>query len=441
MRGAERSARGEASPSGRRFLERFRRPFPRRAILSGAAAAAGLLVLAAGLAFVAYALPATGESELDAAGMRAAVAKASGGLLELRGVVRFKTGLEVDGTHMGGISALAWDDGRQRLYALSDDRDHSPGRFYTLRVDLGDGCLDEGDLAFEGVTLVLDRGGEPYADGAIDAEGLAFAGGDTLYVSSEGDSRAGLPPWIREVSLGGSYRRDLPVPGHFLPARREGGGLLGVRNNMGFEALTLTPGGKELYAAVESDLEQDGPNPSPIHPSRSRVLRFELPAGRLVAEYLYPVDPVAAPTTLPGGISVAGLTELLALPEGAVPDASFLALERSFSLGVGFRLRLYRVRFTEAEEVTGVVSLPEAGLSPRTADKTLLLDFAEAGLPLDNYEALALGPRWPDGRRSLLVASDNNFSPAQATYFLAFALPADEEAPREGAGVRGSGGS
>ena len=58
----------------------------------------------------------------------------------------------------------------------------------------------------------------------------------------------------------------------------------------------------------------------------------------------------------------------------------------------------------------------------RPADKTLLLDLDELGIPLDNVEGMAIGPDLPDGRRSLLLVSDNNFSPAGFTQFLLFAI-------------------
>ena len=53
--------------------------------------------------------------------------------------------------------------------------------------------------------------------------------------------------------------------------------------------------------------------------------------------------------------------------------------------------------------------------------KTLLVDLPSAGDPLDNVEGITLGPKLPDGRQSLLLVSDDNFSPQQITQFVAFA--------------------
>ena len=57
-----------------------------------------------------------------------------------------------------------------------------------------------------------------------------------------------------------------------------------------------------------------------------------------------------------------------------------------------------------------------------TARKTLLLDLDDLGIPLDNVEGMTFGPRLPDGRRSVVLVSDDNFAASQFTQFLLFAL-------------------
>jgi hypothetical protein len=54
--------------------------------------------------------------------------------------------------------------------------------------------------------------------------------------------------------------------------------------------------------------------------------------------------------------------------------------------------------------------------------KTLLVDLTDTVHPLDNIEGITLGPRLPDGHQSLVLVSDDNFSPRQITQFVAFAL-------------------
>jgi len=72
--------------------------------------------------------------------------------------------------------------------------------------------------------------------------------------------------------------------------------------------------------------------------------------------------------------------------------------------------------------VNGLDSLAAVLGSVRRVEKTPLLDLDTLGIPLDNVEGMTLGSDLPDGRRSLLLVSDNNFAPTQFTQFLLFAL-------------------
>ena len=51
-----------------------------------------------------------------------------------------------------------------------------------------------------------------------------------------------------------------------------------------------------------------------------------------------------------------------------------------------------------------------------------MLDLDDLGIPLDNVEGMTFGPRLPDGRRSVVLVSDDNFAASQFTQFLLFAL-------------------
>jgi hypothetical protein len=85
-------------------------------------------------------------------------------------------------------------------------------------------------------------------------------------------------------------------------------------------------------------------------------------------------------------------------------------------------VRIYRVDVADAEDV---LARPAVGGQPvRTMAKTLLADLTTTpGLtPLDNIEGITLGPTLPDGRRSVVMVSDDNFSPTQITQVLLFAM-------------------
>jgi 3-phytase len=98
-------------------------------------------------------------------------------------------------------------------------------------------------------------------------------------------------------------------------------------------------------------------------------------------------------------------------------------MERSFSVGApgtGNTIKLYTVGLPGADDVNGLDSI--AGLKGRAVAKALLLDLRTLGIPLDNVEGMAIGPTLPDGRRSLILVSDNNFAATQFTQFLMFAI-------------------
>ena len=152
-----------------------------------------------------------------------------------------------------------------------------------------------------------------------------------------------------------------------------------------------------------------------------RILQYDLNTGESVGEFVYLTDEISSPPDPADGFAVNGLVELLSVDN----DSKFLALERSFSAGVGNNLRLYEVDISDATDVSNLDSIE--GIEVEAVNKELLLDFDELGIDLDNSEALAFGPTLSDGRQSLIVASDNNFSDTQETQFLAFAIDFDSD--------------
>jgi hypothetical protein len=93
------------------------------------------------------------------------------------------------------------------------------------------------------------------------------------------------------------------------------------------------------------------------------------------------------------------------------------------------QIRIYRISLEGATDVSGMDSLRGRTFTP--VRKSLLLDLSKVkGLSrelaaLDNFEGMTLGPSLPDGSRTLLIVSDDNFNPRQRTAFLLFRLPPD----------------
>ena len=332
--------------------------------------------------------------------------------LEFLGQQVLPTDTQFAGTTFGGLSGFAHDERRGVFYALSDDQVNM--RFYTLRIGVSSGAPAVEILA---VTPLLDPSGQPFASFSADPEGLALTKDDTLVLTSEGFATRLIDPWVREFGLDGRQLRELPVPDAFDP---NAAGTRGVRQNLGFESAATAPNGRFLFTGTEAALAQDGPPATVGAGSPARILRYNLQRRVLDRQYVYWTDPIAEPPVPATQFAVSGLVELLPL------NTQFLlAMERSFSVGApdtGNTIKLYGVALPGADDVNGFDSLATllGGLQP--VAKTLLLDLDALGIPLDNVEAMAFGPDLPDGRRSLILVSDNNFAPAQFTQFLLFAV-------------------
>jgi hypothetical protein len=332
--------------------------------------------------------------------------------LEFLGQQVFPTDTQFAGTTFGGLSGFAYDERRGVFYALSDDQVNM--RFYTLRIGVSSGAPAVEILA---VTPLRDAAGQPFASSSADPEGLALTKDDTLVLTSEGFATRLIDPWVREFGLDGRQQGELPVPDAFDP---NAGGTRGVRQNLGFESAATAPNGRFLFTGTEAALAQDGPPATVAAGSPARILRYNLQRRALDRQYVYWTDPIAEPPVPATQFAVNGLVELLPLN-----NQFLLAMERSFSVGApdtGNTIKLYGVALPGADDVNGFDSLATllGGLQP--AAKTLLLDLDALGIPLDNVEAMAFGPDLPDGRRSLILVSDNNFAPAQFTQFLLFAV-------------------
>ena len=337
------------------------------------------------------------------------------------GETRVPHRLDAAGTTVGGLSALDYDPLADRWFALSDDRsDLQSARFYTLSLSIGlQGPQAPRDWTPvplrqpDGSLFPSRRSASAPGTPVVDPEAMRWRpGAGTLLWASEGDRRLGLAPSIHECAPDGRPLRRFAMPSHF---RSDGPPAQGVRDNLGLEGLALTPDGQGLWAAMEAPLLQDGPVPAVGQPGGPcRFTLFDVQRGEPVQQRAYRPDPVPVAPQPASAFADNGVSEILML------DAwRMLVLERAFITGFGNSLRLYLV-----DTRSGSDTLHQDSLSPGNHEpmpKTLVLDFAQAGIPrLDNTEGMTWGPRLANGRRSLVLVSDDNFNPGQITQFLAF---------------------
>lgn len=315
--------------------------------------------------------------------------------LSFLGEARIEPGRTFEKTTVGGLSALVYDPQTETYLALSDDPDRGGARLYMLTIDLSDGSLETEDVTVTGVLPIEpEPGRDPFTSETLDPEGLALSPDGSLYLSSEGNAEKGIPPFVGEMTREGKVLRRFQLPRGFGP-----GPDRGVRPNRGFEALARLPSGR-LVTATESPLRQDGAAPTVTEGGTVRLLVYDPKSGRPVARYRHLIGPVAEPPLIPGAFHTNGLVELL-----AVDETTLLALERSYSVGRGNVIRLYAIVLGPA------------------LDRSSPLDLgATLGIDMDNVEGMTWGPELADGRRSLVMISDDNFNPLQVTQILAFAV-------------------
>jgi hypothetical protein len=307
------------------------------------------------------------------------------------------------------------------------ERENQAPRFYTLKIEADETAIK--DVIVVGVTFfdgdASMPGIQPIERGDSDMEDIQLLADDTLLVSSERDREN--RPWIRRFALDGTLLGDLPIPPRFMTATEPGPdgrprAVRGIRTNLGFEGMALTPSNQTLYLANEQALAQDGPGSTVENGTNVRILRLELygAEGRPSAEYVYSVDKAFAASVDPNIPSDNGLTSLVWV-QHLLPGYDLLALERAFASGVGNDVNLYLVQLADATDVRDVDALPQP-FAGRAATKTLLANIGTLGVKADNLEALAFGPRLPNGHLSLIVMSDDNFSAAGAPQINQFIL-------------------
>lgn len=325
-------------------------------------------------------------------------------------------------TPVGGLSGITYNPSQGLFYTVSDDRgQYAPARFYTLDINFNNTEIEEAMI--KDVTFLKTENEELFTEGTIDAEGIAFAPGNTVFISSEGNTNQGVNPLIRRFDIAtGNPTENLRLPKRFLLPESAEDEPKGVRNNLGFESLTINPSGVSspnsdsfrVFTATESSLAQDQLPKESEALTRVRFLHYVVnPIGQPlpIAEHLYLLSEP------PLGTIVNGVTELLAIQ----PEGYFLSLERTYGLEE-YGAKLFLVAVGDATDTSGVESFNADLGDLQPLRKKLLFDFSELDFDIYNLEGLAIGPRLADGSQSLLVISDDNFSENEPTQLLLFRL-------------------
>ena len=270
-----------------------------------------------------------------------------------------------------------------------------------------------------------------------DPEGIRILPSGNLLICDE------YGPRVDEFGADGRFVRAWAVPKMFgceHPGVDEAGELpprnvKGRQPNRGFEGLAVTASGRAI-AMLQSPLIQDGGLNSKNKRVGLQVRVVEVrgvDAGGVGPQWVYELDKASH-----------GVNEVL-----AVSESCFLTIERD---GKDAKFRgVYLFSTEEATDVSGFGSLPgvseesglgsgarsrsgEQGLSSSAVvpvRKRMLIDLLDpaylraTGTMPEKIEGLCFGPDLLDGRRMLIVSSDNDMEKDEDSVVWYFAVPKD----------------
>jgi hypothetical protein len=325
--------------------------------------------------------------------------------IELVGEVSVEPNLIVGGARLGGISGIHFSPPTNDWLLISDDRGPNGGpTIFTAKLTLDSSeeisVIVEGALTLNSLEEEL---GMPYS---VDAEAVRSSdAGSMIWWAFEGDENT--PAGLRRLDLVDGIISNISLPSALQPQTDRD---QGPRPNRSLEGLAIDPDEKWIWVGLEAPLLQDGNPPTAEKGAHVRIIAID-GSGKMQQSLRYRLEPIA--NHVPGRLSDNGLSEILALGR-----TRFLALERS-------GLQQSDGSFTFHQRI--FCSFPTSVQT--RLDKQLLADVNGFGdFARANFEGMTFGPDLPDGRRSLVLVEDNNFSDGISTTIAVFAINDDEAA-------------
>lgn len=326
-------------------------------------------------------------------------------------------------TIVGGLSGIDYDSKRNVYYIICDDPStKGPARFYTASILLTEKGIDS--VILLDMTPFRTEKGDTYADitkdriHSADIEALRY---DTkrgeFIMSTEGqrvinaDTTLIQNPAVMIMNSNGKYIDSFTLPStmHFKKTEN------GPRHNAVFEGLDFDEGHRNVFVSVESPIYEDGRTPAGGDTTGwSRIVKFDRETKKAVAQYAYPLDPVPYPANPLDAFKINGISDILYLGKN-----NLLVVERGYSTGrLPSDVRVYIASMKGAEDIAEKALKSDSVKKPM--QKKLLVDMSKLGLYIDNVEGVTFGPFLPNGHRTLLFISDDNFDPKERTQFFLF---------------------
>ena len=307
--------------------------------------------------------------------------------------------LEVGGTKVGGLSGIDYHDGN---YYMVSDHPGNP-RFYKTEILLEGRSIDSVILS---EVIELNTSAPELKNEHLDLEGIRFNPDENAFILiSEGSINALQNPAVFSVSPEGEFRESFSIPENFKATNDKE-----PRHNRTFEGIAESFDKKGYWIAMEGTLKTDGIQPKLIRTkSPVRITYFDKEKKEAIRQFPYRLEPIAKIPWL--YYAVNGVTGLLEY----APN-KFLILERSFSAGHGSKGMSLKIFDVDANLGTNTLDTNNLRVSfYNPAKKELVYDFKWAkdflsqGF-IENIEGITFGPELPNGNKSLILISDNNFN-------------------------------
>ncbi len=305
--------------------------------------------------------------------------------------------LEIDGTKVGGLSGIDYKDG---MYYLVCDHPGNP-RIYKSEIKIKDNLID---TILISEVIKLNRKAGFLKANTLDLEAIRIEN-ENIVLTSEGAIKQNQNPSIFLINSNGEFLRSFEIPNYFTAQ-----GIQKPRNNGVFEGLTQDFNNEGYWIGMELPLVNDGSKPK-LFPTRSpiRITHFDNTSGKADNQFVISLENISK---IPWYyFAVNGLTELL-----QYAPHKFLILERAFSAGHGSNGNTVRIFNVNAENATNTLELESLKKAKyNKATKELVFDFKSVKKKLtegiiDNLEGMTFGPDLPNGNKSLILISDNNFN-------------------------------
>lgn len=364
------------------------------------------------------------------------------GVATLAGDMRDKTGLGqtlANGTphdQFGGISAIDWQANSDLFFALSD-RGPQDGavdfacRFHIIRLRMPQSANGKLTAELLNSTLLNDDRGRRYPGAAdaivaspergqrLDPEGLRIDRTGDLWISDE------YGPRLLRFNRNGKFVSEIVLPKSWQvalasanPDEEDTGNTSGRRSNRGLEGIAITPSGRYLVGLMQSPLLQDAElnEKGKRVGLNARLVRIDLQTGKQ-QQFVYRQENANYK-----------MHEILAIDE-----TEFLVIEQCGEPGAKATCKqVMKISLLDATEIADDQVLPAQSLPEtiRPVAKRMVLDmlspeFGLAGESMpEKIEGLCWGPTLADGRRTLIITSDNDFKSEQPTQFFVFAVSA-----------------